>query len=207
MTTSKETRQAVFSQIADSLIVSDSSLNKVMELLSHAEETVHRTKGFNLQSTTLQRLQVMRCLYHSFLMYNVRFCSFILMFSSLFVHRSQHLQTQLEKKQSTLLPVTEMTKDVLQYITNIFSALQEIKKVSRHLFNKMIAVDKFEAVSFFLLCKLQEFENQAAQLDGAKWELFKTLNKMFQMMAKVDIVTEAEEHAEELSRAAAAFQQ
>lgn len=57
------------------------------------------------------------------------------------------------------------------------------------------------------MCKLQEFENRAAQLDGAKWKIFKTLNQIFQTMAKVDIVTKAEEHAEELNRAAAEFQQ
>lgn len=57
------------------------------------------------------------------------------------------------------------------------------------------------------MCKLQEFESDAAQLDGGKLELSKKLNYMFQIMAKVDIVTKAEEHAEELSRVAAEFQQ
>lgn len=56
------------------------------------------------------------------------------------------------------------------------------------------------------MCKLQEFERDAAQLDGGKLELSKKLNYMFQIMAKVDIV-KAEEHAEELSRVAAEFQQ
>ncbi|XP_078114223.1 laminin subunit alpha-3 [Sander vitreus] len=45
---------------------------------------------------------------------------------------------------------------------------------------------------------LEEFENHAAQLDGAKWELFKKLNNI-QIMALVDIVTKAEKHAEELN--------
>lgn len=64
----------------------------------------------------------------------------------------QHRQTQLEKKQSTLLPVTEMTKDLLQNITNIFSVIQEIKKVRRNLFTKMIALDEFGTVAVSFLC-------------------------------------------------------
>ncbi|XP_070764977.1 laminin subunit alpha-3 [Enoplosus armatus] len=92
----------------------------------------------------------------------------------------EHLHTQLEKDQSTLLPVTEMTKDLLKNITDLFLMLEGIKK---------------------------EFENHAAQLDGAKLELFKKLHNIFQMRTKVDIVTKAEEHAEELSRAVAEFQQ
>lgn len=47
----------------------------------------------------------------------------------------------------------------------------------------------------FNMCTLQEFENHAAQLHGAKVEL------------KVDIITKAEEHAEALNRAAAEVQQ
>lgn len=43
MTASVETRQALMNQIADSMIVSDSSLNEVSELLSYVEETVNRT--------------------------------------------------------------------------------------------------------------------------------------------------------------------
>lgn len=152
MTTSAETRQAVLNQIAVSLMVSDSSQNKVSELLSYAEETVYRTKDLNLKSSTLQHLQVMQFLYHTFPMCNNRVCSFMLMFSSLFVHRAQHLQTQLEKEQSTLLLVAEMTKDLLQNITNIFSVLQEIKKVRRPLFTKMIALDEFGTVAVSFLC-------------------------------------------------------
>ncbi|XP_045906061.1 laminin subunit alpha-3-like isoform X2 [Micropterus dolomieu] len=90
----------------------------------------------------------------------------------------EHLHTQLASEQSTLLPVTknEMTKDLLKNITDIFLMLEEIKK---------------------------EFEICAAQLDGAKLELY----SIFQIMARVDIVTNAEEHAEELDRVAAEFQQ
>lgn len=54
---------------------------------------------------------------------------------------------------------------------------------------------------------MQEFENHGAQLDGAKLELIKKLNIIFPIMAKVDMVTKAEEHAEELNRVAAEFQQ
>ncbi|XP_039668362.1 laminin subunit alpha-3 [Perca fluviatilis] len=90
----------------------------------------------------------------------------------------EHLQTQLEREQSTLLPVTEITKDLLMNITDIFLMLEEIKK---------------------------EFENHAAQLDGAKRELFKKLNNM-QITALVDIVTKAEKHAEELNRVTAELQ-
>lgn len=55
-----------------------------------------------------------------------------------------------------------------------------------------------------IVCKLQEFENHAAQLDGAKLPLFKKLNDIFRMM---EIMTKAEEHAEELNREAAELQQ
>lgn len=58
MTTSEETGQAALNQTAESLMVLDSSLDKVAELLSEAKETVGRTKGLNLKSTTLQHLQV-----------------------------------------------------------------------------------------------------------------------------------------------------
>ncbi|XP_031724153.1 laminin subunit alpha-3 [Anarrhichthys ocellatus] len=92
----------------------------------------------------------------------------------------EHLQTQLEREQSALLPLTEMTEDLLKNITDIFLRLEEIKKGS---------------------------ENHAAQLDGAKTELFKKLNNVFQMTAKMEIVTKAEERKEELNRAAAEFQQ
>lgn len=65
----------------------------------------------------------------------------------------------------------------------------------------------FGVCKLCLLGQLQEFENRAAQLDGAKLELFKKLNNIFQIMAKVDIITKAEKHAEELNRAVAEFQQ
>ena len=55
----------------------------------------------------------------------------------------------------------------------------------------------------FTVCKLQDFEKHAAQLDGGKVELMKKLNS--QIMAKMD--TKAEEHAEELDRLATEFEQ
>ncbi|XP_071343066.1 laminin subunit alpha-3 isoform X2 [Trachinotus anak] len=149
MTVAMETIQAVLSQIADSLMVSGSSLRELAELLLEAEDRVDRTQGLNLKShTSLQHLQ--------------------------------HLQTQVEKEQSTLLPVTEMTKDLLKNITNILLTLKQIKK---------------------------EFESDAAPLDGARRELFKKFGNIFHTKAKVDIVTRAEEHTDQLNRAAAGFQQ
>ncbi|XP_034085826.1 laminin subunit alpha-5-like [Gymnodraco acuticeps] len=91
----------------------------------------------------------------------------------------QYLQSQLGTKQKRLHPVTEITKDLLKNITNIFVMLDETKK---------------------------EFENHAAEVDGAKWKLFQKLNNIFQMKATMGSVTKAEEHAEELSRVAAEFQ-
>nr|XP_033477951.1 laminin subunit alpha-3 [Epinephelus lanceolatus] len=92
----------------------------------------------------------------------------------------EHLQSQLEGEQSALLPVTGMTRDLLKNTTDVFLMLEEIKS---------------------------EFENHAAQLDGAKLELLKKLNNIVQIKTKVDIVSKAEEHAEKLNREAAEFQQ
>ncbi|XP_028259612.1 laminin subunit alpha-3 isoform X2 [Parambassis ranga] len=92
----------------------------------------------------------------------------------------QRLETQLEAEQSALPSVTEMTKHLLKDIKNISSMIQEIKA---------------------------EFEHSAAQVDGAKLELLKRLNRIFQIMAMVDNVTKAEEHAEELHRLATELQQ
>ncbi|XP_039983754.1 laminin subunit alpha-3 isoform X2 [Xiphias gladius] len=140
MTVPLETIQAVPSQTADPLMVSDSSLRELAELLSEAEDRVDRTQGLNLKShATLQHLQ-------------------------------------METEQSALLPVTEMTSNLLKNTTDIS-------------------------------LMLEEFENHAAQLDGGRRELSKKSNNIFQTMAKVDTVTKAEEHAEQLSRVAAEIQQ
>ncbi|XP_055364396.1 laminin subunit alpha-3 isoform X2 [Betta splendens] len=88
----------------------------------------------------------------------------------------QHLQTQLGAEQSGLLPVMEMTRDVLREITNTFSALREITK---------------------------ECEAHAAQLDGAKRELVKALNELARATASAGAVGEAGEHAERLKGGAA----
>lgn len=53
---------------------------------------------------------------------------------------------------------------------------------------------------------MQELESQAAQTDGARQELVKRLNTV-RLENKVDMVAEAEEHAEGLLRAAMEFQQ
>lgn len=130
-----ETLQAVPSQTADSLMASLSSLRELAALQSQAEDRVDRTQGLNLKSyTTLQHLQVVwNALYTvSYMLdYKIASCSAILT-SSLF---SQHLQTQIEKEQNTLLPVTEMTKDLLNNITDLFLMLEEIKKVSWHFYH------------------------------------------------------------------------
>ncbi|XP_005479284.1 laminin subunit alpha-3 isoform X2 [Oreochromis niloticus] len=91
----------------------------------------------------------------------------------------QHLKAQLDKEQSTLHPVTEMTKDLLKNISDILSILKEVKK---------------------------EFEKQAAQLDGAKLEHFQQLNNSF-IIAEVEAIAQAEEHAKELKRMATELQQ
>lgn len=55
-----ESTQAVLNQTADSLMSSDSFLREVTVLLLNAEDTVDRTHGLNLKSsTTILRLQVM----------------------------------------------------------------------------------------------------------------------------------------------------
>lgn len=58
--------------------------------------------------------------------------------------------------------------------------------------------------NYFIVCKLQEFEKYAAQVDGGKVELLKLLNihKM-----NMDNIMDAEEHAEELNRQATEFEQ
>lgn len=54
--------------------------------------------------------------------------------------------------------------------------------------------------------ELQDSESHAAQMDGAKLELLTGLKSIFPITAKVNMVTEAEEHAEELHRVAAEIQ-
>lgn len=68
----------------------------------------------------------------------------------------------------------------------------------------MIPFDKFGIKC--IVWNLQGSEHHAAQLDGSWRTLVKTLNNM-RLMAKADIVTNAEECAEELNTVAADFQQ
>lgn len=44
-----------------------------------------------------------------------------------------YFHPQLDRGNSTILSMTEMTKDLLKNITDIFLKLEEIKKVSRHI--------------------------------------------------------------------------
>ncbi|KAK5930859.1 hypothetical protein CgunFtcFv8_027062 [Champsocephalus gunnari] len=142
------TDQAVLNLTVESLMVSDSALREMAELLSDAEDRVHTTQALNRRGRNA-------------------------------VKHLEHLQSQLGTNQKRLRPVTEIIKDLLKNITNIFLMLDETKK---------------------------EFENHAAEVDGAKWKLFQKLNNIFQMKATMGSVTKAEEHAEELSRVAAEFQ-
>ncbi|XP_061594014.1 laminin subunit alpha-3 isoform X2 [Cololabis saira] len=92
----------------------------------------------------------------------------------------QRVAAQLETEQRRLHSSTSMTRDLLNNITGAFATLREIK---------------------------EEYENHAAQLDGAKRELFKRSNNFFQSLVKMDAVTKAEEHTEELNSVASELQQ
>ncbi|XP_036969506.1 laminin subunit alpha-3 isoform X3 [Acanthopagrus latus] len=85
----------------------------------------------------------------------------------------EHLRSQLQRENNTRRPVTEMTKELLKNISDMFSMLEGNKK---------------------------EFENHSAQLNGAKMQLIQKLNSMYQILSKLANVTKAEEHAGELSR-------
>ncbi|XP_047442348.1 laminin subunit alpha-3 [Mugil cephalus] len=100
--------------------------------------------------------------------------------SSTTLQQLQRDQAQLQRDQSTLLLASEMTGDLLKNITDIFPMLAQRK---------------------------EELENRAAQMDGAQMEVFKKLNSIFQITTKVDSVTRAEEHAEELNGVAIELQQ
>lgn len=52
------------------------------------------------------------------------------------------------------------------------------------------------------LSSLQEYEQLAAKLDGAKTDLTKKVNEISKAAAKEDIVEAAEEHAENLHKLA-----
>lgn len=103
----------------------------------------------------------------------------------------------------------EMTKDLLKNITDIFLKLEDLKKVSRHILALWFYKKKmFRSVqSQFILCTLQKSEHHGAQLDGARLQLIKKLNINYLRRENIDVVTEAEEHAEHLTRAAADLHQ
>ncbi|XP_056233586.1 laminin subunit alpha-3 isoform X1 [Seriola aureovittata] len=172
-----ETVPPVLSQTSDSLMSSDSALRDLSGLLSEAEDRVDRTPGLNLKS-------------HASLQH------------------LQHLQTQMERARDTLLPATVMTKHLLKNVTDTFLMLEEIKKVSWRLSPPRLHGTSFEtAQTEFSVCELQEFENHAAPVDGARQEVFRKLNMILHIRAKVDLVTKAEERAQQLHTAAAGFQQ
>ncbi|XP_060887535.1 laminin subunit alpha-3 isoform X1 [Labrus mixtus] len=91
----------------------------------------------------------------------------------------EHFHAHVQEDESALRPVVDTTQDLLMNVTDIFLMLEEIKK---------------------------DFENHSAQMDGAKLELFRKLNKIH-ILGKVDVMTKAEKHAMELSQEAAEIQQ
>lgn len=102
-----------------------------------------------------------------------------------------------------------MTKSLLKNVTNTYLMLEDVKKVRFKPFPLPQNSEKprraqtgFHSVN----CQLQELESQAAQTDGARQELVKRLDTV-RLENKVDVVAEAEEHAEGLLRAAMELQQ
>lgn len=97
-----------------------------------------------------------------------------------------------------------MTKSLLKNLTNTYLMLEDAKKVRFKPFSEKPrwAQTGFHSVN----CQLQELESQAAQTDGARQELVKRLNTV-RLENMVDVVAEAEEHAEGLLRAAVELQQ
>ncbi|XP_054586009.1 laminin subunit alpha-3 isoform X3 [Nothobranchius furzeri] len=92
----------------------------------------------------------------------------------------QHALAQLEVEQNMLHPVTVMTHKLLKKITDIF-----------------LMLDKFK----------DELEHLSAQMDGAKLELVKRLNKSFWLMSEGGVAVKAEQHAEEVADVTAELQQ
>ncbi|KAK5907286.1 hypothetical protein CesoFtcFv8_005154 [Champsocephalus esox] len=93
------TDQAVLNLTVESLMVSDSALREMAELLSDAEDRVHTTQALNRRGRNA-------------------------------VKHLEHLQSQLGTNQKRLRPVTEIIKDLLKNITNIFLMLDETKKAT-----------------------------------------------------------------------------
>lgn len=133
------------------------------------------------------------------------FCPFSLI-SNAFCCRPPQLERQ---NSSRLRPLTQMTKSLLKNVTNTYLMLEDVKKVRFKPFPLPQNSEKprwaqtgFHSVN----CQLQELESQAAQTDGARQELVKRLDTV-RLENKVDVVAEAEEHAEGLLRAAMELQQ
>ncbi|KAM3619703.1 uncharacterized protein V6R79_012335 [Siganus canaliculatus] len=148
MTLTMETDQTSLHQAADSLNKWTSSLEEMDELLLDSEDTVDRSLGLNLWSSTM-------------------------------LQNVERLHIELERQRRDFLPRKEMTEQLLQNVTDIFVIVEQKKK---------------------------ELEHQAAQLDGGRVELTRKLN-IWETGAPVDLVTEAEERAEELDKLAAELQQ
>lgn len=58
----------------------------------------------------------------------------------------------------------------------------------------------------FITCQFQEFENHAAQTDGARQELVNRASTA-RPVHRIEVITEAEEHAQGLFRATMELQQ
>ncbi|XP_054646026.1 laminin subunit alpha-3 [Dunckerocampus dactyliophorus] len=100
--------------------------------------------------------------------------------SASILHHLQHHHHQATLETNSLLTVSERIALQLDNITNIFLKLEDIKHV---------------------------LEDNSAQLDGAKLQLLKRIDSIFHILAKAEMISEAEKHAEELSRLAADMQQ
>uniref|UniRef100_UPI0037E6FAA4 laminin subunit alpha-3 n=1 Tax=Semicossyphus pulcher TaxID=241346 RepID=UPI0037E6FAA4 len=83
------------------------------------------------------------------------------------------------------------------------SSLREVAELLSDAEDGVSGTNGLNLKSYTELQHLEEYETHGAQLDGAKLQLFKKLNKIFQKMGKLETVTRAEEHAEELCREAA----
>ncbi|TWW57618.1 Laminin subunit alpha-3 [Takifugu flavidus] len=94
--------------------------------------------------------------------------------------RVERLHPQLQREEGGLLHASETIRDLLGNVSDVLSTLRNIKT---------------------------DFESHAAQTHGAKLELLTRLNCIFSIMAKANVVTEAEEHAEELHRVVEQIQQ
>nr|XP_057929016.1 laminin subunit alpha-3 isoform X2 [Doryrhamphus excisus] len=96
------------------------------------------------------------------------------------LHHVQHDHHHATLETNSLILVRGRTALQMDNITNIFSKLEGIKHV---------------------------LEEDSAQLDGAKLQLLKSTDSIFHILAKAEMISEAEKHAEDLSRLATDMQQ